>query len=212
MAEHGHALLADALELARQARAEIAQIAGLHVHGKADFCGPGRAAELDPLQLVIDISELGVDGYHAADWLREQHHIDMHVSDHRRVSAQLSYADGEDAAARLRAALTDLANRAGELPPAAKIAVPDPEDLRLELAHPPREAFFGRAEQIPADRAAGRVAAEMLTPYPPGIPAALPGERLTGPLLDYLRGGIKAGMVVPDAADPSLDSVRVLIE
>jgi arginine/lysine/ornithine decarboxylase len=52
----------------------------------------------------------------------------------------------------------------------------------------------------------------MLTPYPPGIPAALPGERLTGPLLDYLRGGIKAGMVVPDAADPSLDSVRVLIE
>jgi arginine/lysine/ornithine decarboxylase len=82
----------------------------------------------------------------------------------------------------------------------------------LELAHSPRDTFFGRAEQVPADQAAGRVVAEMLTPYPPGIPVAVPGERLTGPVLDYLRSGIQAGMVIPDAADPSIDSVRVMIE
>ena len=212
MVEHGHSLLVDALRLARQTRAEIQRIDGMHVHGEAEFCGPGRASELDPLQLVIDISGLGLDGYHTADWLREQHHIDLHVSDHRRMSAQLSYGDTEQAAARLCAALTDLASHAGELPPAAKVEVPGPEELRLELVHTPREAFFGRAEQVPAGQAAGRVAAEMLTPYPPGIPVAMPGERLTGPVLVYLRSGIQAGMVIPDAADPSLDSVRVMIE
>ena len=37
-------------------------------------------------------------------------------------------------------------------------------------------AGIGRAEQVPAGRAAGRVAAEMLTPYPPGIPVAMPGR------------------------------------
>ena len=52
----------------------------------------------------------------------------------------------------------------------------------------------------------------MLTPYPPGIPAALPGERLTSAVIDYLRTGVHAGMLVPDAVDQSLDTIRVMIE
>ena len=212
MAEQGHKLVENALRLAHQTRAEIEQIEGIHVNGEAEFVGPGRAAELDPLQLITDVSGLGMDGYHAADWLREHHHIDLHVSDHRRACAQLSYADNEQTAAALVGALTDLAGHAAVLPPAAKVEVPDPEDLRLDLVHLPRDAFFARAEQVPAGQAIGRVAAEMLTPYPPGIPAALPGERLTRPLLEYLRSGIQAGMVIPDAADASLDSIRVMVE
>jgi arginine/lysine/ornithine decarboxylase len=51
----------------------------------------------------------------------------------------------------------------------------------------------------------------MLTPYPPGIPAALPGERLDADVLEYLHTGVQAGMVVPDAADPQVNSVRVAI-
>jgi arginine decarboxylase len=98
------------------------------------------------------------------------------------------------------------------LPPAAKVEVPDPEHLRLELARLPRDAFFARTEQVPTGQATGRIAAEMLTPYPPGIPAAVPGERLTRPVLDYLRSGVQAGMVIPDAADTTLDSVRVVTE
>ncbi|MEU9867584.1 hypothetical protein AB0C87_07010 [Actinomadura sp. NPDC048021] len=76
----------------------------------------------------------------------------------------------------------------------------------------PRDAFFGPAEQVPAADAVGRVSAEMLTPYPPGIPAVLPGERINAPVMEYLRSGVAAGMVVPDAADSTLDSVRVFVE
>ncbi|GAA0985604.1 hypothetical protein GCM10009555_061350 [Acrocarpospora macrocephala] len=85
-------------------------------------------------------------------------------------------------------------------------------NLRLEQIMPPREAFFAEAEQVPVDKAAGRIAAEMLTPYPPGIPAALPGERFTEDVLVYLRTGVCSGMVVPDAMDASLSSVRVVRE
>jgi arginine decarboxylase len=52
----------------------------------------------------------------------------------------------------------------------------------------------------------------MITPYPPGIPAVLPGERLTDDVLRYLRTGAEAGMVLPDAADGSARSVRVTRE
>jgi arginine decarboxylase len=61
------------------------------------------------------------------------------------------------------------------------------------------------------DRAAGRVCAEQITPYRPGIPAIIPGQRITTELLDYLRTGLAAGMVLPDPADPTLETIRVSI-
>jgi len=76
----------------------------------------------------------------------------------------------------------------------------------------PRDAFFGPIETVPAEDAVGRIAAEMLTPYPPGIPAALPGERLNREVVDYLRSGVDAGMVIPDAADNSVKTIRVAVE
>jgi arginine/lysine/ornithine decarboxylase len=65
---------------------------------------------------------------------------------------------------------------------------------------------------VPLLKASGRIAAEMLTPYPPGVPAVLPGEELNAAVLEYLRTGVEAGMSVPDARDPSLETVRVVAE
>ena len=67
-------------------------------------------------------------------------------------------------------------------------------------------------QQVSADRAHGRIAAEQITPYPPGIPAVVPGERLTDTVIAYLRSGVDAGMNVPDPADPSLATFRVVAQ
>jgi len=56
----------------------------------------------------------------------------------------------------------------------------------------------------------GRIAAEMISPYPPGVPAILPGERFTEAVVDYLRAGKGAGMTIPDASDPELETFRVV--
>jgi arginine decarboxylase len=74
----------------------------------------------------------------------------------------------------------------------------------------PRDAFFAPKGTVAADRAVGRICAEQITPYPPGIPVIIPGERITAELLDYLRSGVSAGMQLPDAADPALDTIRVV--
>jgi lysine decarboxylase len=74
----------------------------------------------------------------------------------------------------------------------------------------PRDAFFGPVETVDAHDAVGRVAAEQLTPYPPGIPVVVPGERIDGAVIDYLRTGLDAGMNVPDAADSKLRTIRVV--
>jgi arginine decarboxylase len=211
MVEHGHDLLDAVLELAHRTRADIGRIDGMHVHGD-EFTGPGRAFDRDPLQIVIDISRLGVLGYRAADWLREHHQINLHLSDHRRISAQLTFADDDGTVQPLLEGLRDLTKHAGELGGGPTVAVPSPTELQLELVHLPRDAFFGRTEEVGADGAVGRISAEMLTPYPPGIPTVLPGERVTAPVWRYLRTGVAAGMVIPDASDPNLDHLRVLRE
>lgn len=80
----------------------------------------------------------------------------------------------------------------------------------MEQVRLPRDAFFGPAENVPVGEAAGRIAAEMITPYPPGIPAVLPGELLTEPVLAYLRTELAAGMNLPDPADAELKTIRVV--
>jgi arginine decarboxylase len=112
MVQHGHELIGRALELAARTRTAIETIDGFHVNDAADFCGPGLAADFDPLPVVMDIGELGTSGYRAADWLRENHHIDVHLFDHRRISAQLTHADDEQTTARLLTALRGLAGHA----------------------------------------------------------------------------------------------------
>ncbi|MFC9960987.1 aminotransferase class I/II-fold pyridoxal phosphate-dependent enzyme [Streptomyces nigra] len=212
MVQHGHDLVGGALKLAARTREAIEAIDGMHVNDAEDFCGPHLAAGFDPLPVVIDISALGTTGYRAADWLREHHHIDGHLFDHRRISAQLTHADDEETTGRLLTALRDLADHAPELRDAPRVAVPSPAGLRMEQADLPRDAYFARHEKVAPRDAVGRVAGEMITPYPPGIPAVLPGERLTEPVLEYLLTGVEAGMFLPDAADQRLGTVRVVAE
>ncbi|WP_433073613.1 hypothetical protein ACQP1P_25890 [Dactylosporangium sp. CA-052675] len=118
--------------------------------------------------------------------------------------------DTEATASRLVGAVRQLVAAAPGLPRAKRVELPSPSEFEPEPVVLPRDAFFGPAEHIPVARAVGRVCAEQVTPYPPGIPALIPGERISAGIVDYLRSGLAAGMIVPDAADTKLDTVRVV--
>lgn len=214
MVTEGRHLLGTALRLADRTREAVEELDGLRVNDRFDFCGPGLASDFDPLPFVIDLHELRTTGYRAADWLREHHAIDAHLADHRRIGMQWTHADDDQTAKRLLRALRDLVSHAPALAGATDmhtdVHVPAPRELRLEQTCLPRDAFFATVEDIPFDKAAGRVAAEMITPYPPGIPVVLPGERIAEPVLDYLSSGLQAGMHLPDPTDPHLHTIRVV--
>jgi arginine/lysine/ornithine decarboxylase len=209
MVERGHDLLGAALDLAAQLRQEIELIPDVEVLDD-ELLGVEASHDLDRLQVMMDVSRTGTSGYQAADWLRANTHVDVGMSDHRRILATLSFADDKSTASRLTEALQAWRKAADGFDRPPRIELPSPEELQLDNVCSPREAFFGRVETLPSERAAGRVAAEQLTPYPPGIPAVVPGERLNDAVLDYLCSGVRAGMNVPDAADPSLETIRVL--
>ncbi|MBY4210337.1 PLP-dependent transferase [Rhodococcus fascians] len=209
MVEQGHDLLGNALQLADTVRHEVDAIEGLTVL-EDELLGTEASTDLDRLQVLIDVSDRGVSGYQCADWLRENHHIDLGMSDHRRILATLSFADTEKTAGRLLTALRDLASTIASFEKPPQIQLPDPNDLTLESVLLPRDAFFADTELVEAQSAPGRIAAEQLTPYPPGIPAVVPGERLSDGVVDYLTSGIEAGMNIPDATDPKMQQFRVV--
>jgi arginine/lysine/ornithine decarboxylase len=211
MVEHGEALLGAALERAGRLRREIDAMPGLHVL-EDELVREEASHDLDRLQVLIDLAGLGISGYQAADWLREHERVDVGLSDHGRILATLSMADDEQTEQRLREALERLVAAAGDLPAPHPVKLPSAEDLELETVIRPRDAFFGPAQSVPAEEAVGRIAAEQITPYPPGIPVVLPGERINHAVIDYLRSGLDAGMVLPDPSDPSLDTIRVSAE
>ncbi|WP_320783782.1 ornithine decarboxylase [Streptomyces sp. CRN 30] len=209
MVEQGHDLLEGALRRAERVRAAIGEMPGLRPMGE-EVVREGLTAEFDPLKITVDVRELGISGMQATEWLRTEHHVDMGASDSCRISASLTHADDDRTEELLRDALRDLTERAGSIERRPPVRLPQPGDLELEQAVLPRDAFFAEAERVPADRAAGRVAAEMVTPYPPGVPVIAPGEVITREIVDYLRSGLAAGVLIPDAADSSLDTFRVM--
>ena len=155
-----------------------ARSGGLDVVDESIVGSPGVLA-YDPLRLVIDVRGTGASGYELARELRERHQVFTELAGENVIVCVFGMA--EDAAPqgrRLVAALRQVVESLGDSGDRTleKFAPPPPWG---ELAMSPRDAFLGPQEAVPVADAVGRIAAESLAAYPPGIPNVLPGERLT---------------------------------
>jgi arginine decarboxylase len=209
--EHGEQLLAHTMATLAETRAQIRAIDGLDVLDER-MAGRAGVFAYDPLRLAVDVRGIATTGYALAAILREIGDINLELYGQNVVVAV--FGMGEPAlpeAARLVDALREAATRVGLDPSgeSASFAAPPPWG---ELAMTPREAFLGAQEAVPAAEAAGRIAAESLATYPPGIPNVLPGERLTGETLAYIQKTLEQGGSVRGASDRLLRTVRVVLE
>jgi lysine decarboxylase len=73
-----------------------------------------------------------------------------------------------------------------------------------------RAAYFADTEMIAASSAEGRISADLIAPYPPGVAVAAPGEVLTKEILTGLAANKAAGVRIAYATDPTLQSYRVV--
>ncbi len=209
MVLQGEDLLARTIALGNMARERINLIPGLRAIGLEVLRQPSVAG-FDLTKLVIDVRETGMTGYDVEAWLRARHRISVEMSDHRRIVALLTIADTEESVERL---LTALALVPTELHPSQARpfdAAYDPAALEAESVLTPTEAYHAYTRFVPLSQAAGEITADVLTPYPPGIPLVAPGERFTPNIVDYLRAGLAAGIHVRGASDPTMETVRVV--
>src|SRR5262249_8932667 len=152
---------------------------------------------VDPLHVSIDVGGSGRDGYAVQRGLRERG-VFIELTSPRVLLAILGMGETEAEGLRLVRALRAAIARA---PDAGAIGERTPAPAAGPVASSPREAFLSRSEQVPIHAAVGRVCAETVAVFPPGIPNALPGERITAGLVDFLEDAVRAGAVVLGCAD-----------
>jgi arginine decarboxylase len=209
MALHGEELWGNTLELSRRARTELSKLKGLRVIGKEIIGTPGAFA-LDETKLTIDLKKLGVSGYHAADWILENYKITFELITHRHLMGLITIADTDETVDLLIEAIKGLHKWAKANKPGTYVDMPHHTELGTELVMTPTKAFFKPTRKVSLDEAEGEIIAEMVSPYPPGIPRLIPGERITKPIIDYLKKGRDAGMFVLDPSDQKLKKLRVV--
>ncbi len=208
LALHGESLLSTTIEASRHAREAIGAVPGVDVIGE-EFVGRPGVAGWDPLRIVIDIRGTGATGYELASALRRSYDIHVELATHATIVLILGLDEPVGSLERFAHDFAQTVQRI-ERPGEAPALVRGSGWFENEVAVPPREAFLGAAEAIPVDEAPGRVSAESIAGYPPGIPALLPGERITTELIAYLRELRDAGARLHGASDPSFNTIHVL--
>jgi lysine decarboxylase len=210
-AVHGEELLAETVGSLAELRARIRAVPGLDVLDERIVGRAGVFAH-DPTRLVVDVRGLGATGYRIARMMREDDDINLELFAENVVVAVFGIGErAEVTGERLVDALEHAAKRIGEedqeeLPPFAEPPPWGPTELS------PREAFLAGQEVVAFDAAEGRIAAESLAAYPPGVPNVLPGERLTRPTLDYIADSVAHGGLVRGASDRTLKTIRVVAD
>jgi len=209
LALHGQQLLGKAIHLAQYARQKINEIPGLYCFGE-EILGTEATYAFDPTKLTIHVRGLGITGYETEKWLRKTHNIEVEFSDLYNILCIITPADTQETVHRLISALRQLAAQRANQQHVERLEIKLPEIPRLAI--PPREAFYADTEMVPLEKAAGRIIAEFIYMYPPGIPVLLPGEVISPKNISYIREHLKAGLPVKGPEDSSIRHVKVIKE
>jgi lysine decarboxylase len=208
---HGEELLGETIEALAATRSAIREIPGLDVLDER-IIGRAGVFAYDPLRLAIDVRGTGRTGYEIAPMMLQLDDINLELYAENVMVAVFGLGeDASKAGARLVEALQHVIDQlpASDAREGHEFAPPPPWG---PLAMGPREAFLAEQEVVPFREAVGRIAAESLAAYPPGIPNVLPGERLTGPTLDYIQSTLEQGGSLRGASDRKLETIRVVVE
>lgn len=159
----------------------------------------------DPFKVVIDTRPAGLSGTEAHYLLTRDHRVVVELSTHAVIVLMIGSTSELDVD-RFLDALYSLPKVPESLQTAPALPRPAKRARRLQ------EAFFSPTELVPWEEAVGRISADALSAYPPGIPNILPGEVLTEEMVEFLRktAAMPAGHV-RGSADEHLDLFRVVV-
>lgn len=209
LATEGKDLLDRTIALAQSIRQRVNKIENLYCVGN-EMLGSQATFDYDPTKLIISVKNLGLTGHDVEKWLREKHNIEVELSDLYNILCLVTLGDSKDDADKLVAALEDLSKEFQDYSKTVHVEVMLP-DIPV-LAVSPREAFYSETELIPFEEAEGRIIAEFVMVYPPGIPIFIPGEIITKENLIYIQKNLEAGLPVQGPEDPELKMIRVIKE
>ena len=200
----GEELIGAMIARAAHLRARLKAVFGAQiVLSPVDF----PVGRFDPSKIVVRTGFIGADGVAVEQDLLAKG-IRLEMTDQDTIVAIMGLVDSdEEIEALVEALILSLSKRAGTpRPPVTAFSW----SIVPEKVRSLREAFFAPVEMVSAVRAIGRISADLISPYPPGVPVVAPGEIITAPIVLGLQECLALGTRVAYATDPTLKQFRVL--
>jgi lysine decarboxylase len=165
------------------------------------------ADRFDPVKIVLRANVLGVSGVDVEKELQKVN-IRVEMADQDTIVFLATLADNAN----------DFSVLSNVLVPILKSlqGAPRPTQTSLSWSIVPtvavsmRDAYFADTEFVSASQAIGRISADLIAPYPPGVAVVAPGEVLTEQIVTGLSVTQKAGVRIAYASDPTLATYRVI--
>lgn len=223
MVRSGEALWERALELTDEARCALGAIPGLRVLEPRVAQQAGFA--FDPVRLTVSAAARACGGFELERLLRDQG-VAVEAADAQNVVLNITYGDSPQTVARMIAAFRAVTDGLPGGRPSARVEAGEgghrsrsgegvveddacPPPLSRQVLSP-RDAFFARSRLVGRADAVGRVSADLLIPYPPGIPVLGPGEEISEEVVAYVTEALRRGVTFHGAHDETLDTLRVV--
>ena len=177
MFECGAEKISSAVKLSKILRAEVNKISSLKTfEAVKDF-------SLDLTKVTVNVEGTGLTGIDAEKILRHKFKIQCELSDTSNLLFIISYADNESTVSKLIDALKLM--RKAQCVRLNNFKNFSGNEISAALKSP-REIFFTKSEVVPIEKSVGRICAEEVTFYPPGIPILNLGEKITAEVVDEI--------------------------
>lgn len=207
----GEKMLDRVIKTAQRARRRINALKHFSCFTREDI-KTKNGRDLDVTKLTINVTRTGMSGYDVEDILAKEYNIQVDCADTFNLIAIMGIGSTPRDTDALVSALADIEKKVAASVVGAAPDMTDLPPLTTEMVMAPREVFFSKKiKRIPLSRAAGHISAQTLTPYPPGIPVLIPGERITSQVVDYVQELARKKIRVSGQETESLKTIKVVM-
>jgi arginine decarboxylase len=198
--ELNSALLTNVLQFKETVQAEFALPIFLY---PSDF----PAGRFDPSKIVLRVQQLGTSGVEIERDLQAAG-IRVEMADRDTIVFLATLSDSAEDFEKLADTLIPILKKRQEQRRESATALSWSVVPQRGISM--RDAYFAKTEMVDATNAQGRISADLIAPYPPGVAVVAPGEILTAQILEGLKSSKDAGVRIAYATDPTLKQYRVV--
>lgn len=205
LAQNGKEIFREVVRLADYGRREINKIGGYYAFSK-ERIDQDTFFDFDTTKLSVFTRSIGLTGVEVYDLLRDDYGIQIEFGDLGNILAVISVGDRERELERLVSALSEIKRRYARDPE----GLLDHEYIHPQVVMTPQEAFYAAKTSFSLEDCVGRIAAESVMCYPPGIPIVAPGERITKEIIEYIVYAQEKGSFMTGTEDKDVKEICVV--
>ncbi len=205
LALRGKESFAKVVRMAEYARDEINSIDGFYAYGRELIDGV-NVFDYDVTKLCVYTQDIGLAGIEVYDLLRDEYDIQIEFGDIGNIMAYISIGDRIQDIERLVGALEDIKRLHAKDAGGQNFT----DFVIPEVVYSPQKPFHAEKETLAIKDTVGRVSAEFVMCYPPGIPILAPGELVSQNIIDHILFAREKGCSLQGAADPVVDFLQVI--